>query len=98
MKKVLFLMAFSLACNFSILSAQNLAVNTASTPTENSVDALAWNKTVHDFGQIPQGIPVETEFVLTNQGNEVLLIKEVKTTCGCTVAGYSQDHQFQFSG
>ena len=82
---------FSLACNLPFLSAQNAATNDLATITENNSPALVWNKTVHDFGEIPQGIPVETEFILTNESDEVLLIKEVKTTCGCTVAGYSQD-------
>ena len=91
MKKIFFLFVLSMACNLSFLSAQNLAISTAANTIENQNSALVWNKTVHDFGKIPQGIPVETEFTLTNESNEVLLIKEVKTTCGCTVAGYSQD-------
>jgi len=91
MKNALLIMAFSLVSNLSILTAQDLAVNTLVSSSETNPIALAWDKTVHDFGEIPQGIPVEAEFTLTNQSKEVLLIKEVKTTCGCTVAGYSQE-------
>ena len=91
MKKVLFLMIFSLAYNLSFLNAQDIAVNDIPTLVKDNNSSLLWDKTTHDFGIIPQGIPVEVEFTLTNNGKEVLLIKEVKTTCGCTVAGFSQD-------
>ena len=84
-------MAFSLACSLSFLNAQDIAEISSSTASKANSTALAWDKTVHDFGQIPQGIPAEVAFKLTNNSNEVLLIKEVKTTCGCTVAGFSQD-------
>ncbi len=90
MKKVFFLTLFSIFCSSLFLNAQDLAVNDPATVKNNS-PSISWNKTVHDFGQIPQGIPVEAVFTLTNNDDEVLLIKEVKTTCGCTVAGYSQD-------
>ena len=91
MKNALLIMVLSLVSNLSILNAQDLAANTVLSSSEVNPTALAWDKTTHNFGEIPQGIPVETTFTLTNQSNEVLLIKEVKTTCGCTVAGYSQD-------
>ena len=91
MKKVFFLMAISMVCNLSFLKAQDLAVNDLQSHSKDNPSLLVWNKTVHDFGTIPQGIPVETEFTLTNESHEILLLKEVKTSCGCTVAGYSQD-------
>jgi hypothetical protein len=91
MKNALLIMAFSLVSNLSIVTAQDLAANNLVLSSETNPVAFTWDKTMHDFGEIPQGIPVEAEFTLTNQSQEVLLIKEVKTTCGCTVAGYSQD-------
>lgn len=53
--------------------------------------AIVWNKTVHDFGSITQDLPVEYEFEITNSGAEAVKILEVKTSCGCTAAGYSKE-------
>ena len=44
----------------------------------------------HDFGKIPQGKPVTTEFVYTNIGEEPLILANVQTTCGCTIADYTK--------
>jgi uncharacterized cupredoxin-like copper-binding protein len=41
---------------------------------------------VFDYGTIIQGDKVEHRFTLTNVGDQVLEIRKVKTTCGCTVA------------
>ena len=45
---------------------------------------------VHDFGKIPQGKPVTTEFVFTNIGTEPLIITDVHPDCGCTIAEYTK--------
>ena len=44
----------------------------------------------HDFGKIPQGVPVTTNFEFTNVGVEPLILTEVKPTCGCTIADYTK--------
>lgn len=41
---------------------------------------------VHDFGDIKQGESVTTSFVITNSGGDLLEIKDVRATCGCTAA------------
>jgi len=41
---------------------------------------------VFNYGTVLQGDKVDHSFRLTNQGDEVLEIHKVKTTCGCTVA------------
>jgi len=53
--------------------------------------AISWNKMEHDFGAIPQGVPVSYEFEITNTGDQAVKILDVKTSCGCTAAGYSKD-------
>jgi hypothetical protein len=40
----------------------------------------------HSFGRLMQGTVAEHTFELENEGNEDLIIKQVKPTCGCTVA------------
>ncbi len=55
------------------------------------VDDITWDKVLHEFGEIPQGEPVETEFVLQNNAAEPLSLLSVKTTCGCTVTEYEKE-------
>lgn len=54
-----------------------------------SISSVAQPKAVfseekYDFGTIRQGEIVSHEFVLKNEGSEVLTIDRVKATCGCT--------------
>lgn len=49
---------------------------------------FTWNKKVHNFGKIKQGVPVETSFEFTNSGTAPLIITNVGTSCGCTVPKY----------
>jgi len=43
----------------------------------------------HDFGKAVQNKTLTKEFVLKNTGTEELVISEVATSCGCTVAQLS---------
>ena len=49
-----------------------------------------FNEEKHDFGKIPQGKPVTTQFTFTNIGNEPLILASVQPTCGCTIADYTK--------
>lgn len=40
----------------------------------------------HDFGDIIQGEKVSHNFVVTNTGGDVLIISNVRASCGCTAA------------
>lgn len=46
---------------------------------------------LHDFGEIEYGEIVEYIFKLTNEGDEVLEIRKVATSCGCTTAETSKE-------
>src|SRR5476651_2631940 len=62
---------------------------TASAQTDNKAE-FKFNEEKHDFGKIPQGKPVTTEFTFTNIGEEPLILADVKPTCGCTIADYTK--------
>ncbi|MBN1956709.1 MAG: DUF1573 domain-containing protein [Desulfuromonadales bacterium] len=47
---------------------------------------LVTENTVHDFGQILQGDQLEYTFRFQNGGDEVLDIKHLRSSCGCTAA------------
>ena len=45
---------------------------------------ITFEKSTHDFGDIAQGDKVEYTYILTNTGNEPLIIQNVEVSCGCT--------------
>lgn len=57
----------------------------------NSPAAASWVATEHDFGSIPEGTPVSHTFEVLNTGQQPFKITDVKTSCGCTVAEYTQE-------
>ena len=57
---------------------------------DNQKAEFKFNEEKHDFGKIPQGKPVTTEFVFTNVGVEPLILTNVQPTCGCTIADYTK--------
>lgn len=52
--------------------------------------ALVWKSEELDLGKIPQGKPVTVKFEFTNKGTEAIIISNVATSCGCTVADYAK--------
>ncbi len=62
----------------------NILVNEVS---ENKAGAkIFFPETQHDFGKVSEGKKVEYTFKFENKGTESLIIKDVKTSCGCTAA------------
>ena len=54
--------------------------------------SVTFDKTTHDFGEIMNGNQVETVFTYTNTGKSPLVVKDIKSTCGCTVPqGWSRE-------
>lgn len=51
---------------------------------------MKFKEETHNFGKIPQGTPVSTEFVFTNTGNTPVVISEVKPACGCTTPEWTK--------
>ncbi len=47
---------------------------------------LILNQNQYDFGNVDEGKVVEAKIGLKNTGDDVLEIKDVKTSCGCTAA------------
>ncbi len=46
---------------------------------------LAFDKEVHDFGNIPYENKVETTFKIKNTGENPLIILKAQASCGCTI-------------
>jgi len=53
---------------------------------------ISWEKSVHDFGDVPSGDKVEYTFRFKNTGSQALIITNVQVTCGCTTPkGWARD-------
>lgn len=52
---------------------------------------ILWEKVAISLGKIEQNKPVEIEFSFKNEGDSPVLITNVKPSCGCTVAKYTQE-------
>jgi hypothetical protein len=64
----------SIVEDFSSLTAEELA---------NS-PVVSFNNMSYDFGDIAQGVKKEYTFELTNKGKSNLIIRNVRSSCGCT--------------
>jgi len=59
--------------------------------TSDTNPRIVLDRTLHDFGEIPQyGGVVETTFTIKNNGKETLIIGELSTSCACTKAEISK--------
>lgn len=63
--------------------AQGPASPTATTGPQPHIQAVA---PTYDFGTVLEGAPVKHEFTIKNVGQADLVIGQVQTSCGCTVA------------
>jgi hypothetical protein len=50
--------------------------------------SIEWQNTTIDFGRVPIAKPITAEFIFKNSGMVPLIITDVKSSCGCTVAEY----------
>jgi hypothetical protein len=79
MKQLLSIFAF-VVLGFTFASAQH---------TNGPV--MTFPQTTIDYGNIEKGADPIRKFAFTNTGNEPLIIKSAKGSCGCTVPTYPQE-------
>lgn len=98
MRQVVQLFFFALLLGSGTLNAQvNKTTNDSKTPKATLVKnvtndlGIQWDVMKFDYGNIPQNVPAEATFTLTNTGAEPLLITNVKGSCGCTATAHSDD-------
>ncbi len=88
MKKLFFLLAFLFA-GVMVTFAQSKNQEQAAQPAEAIQDVdgpqMTFETKVVDYGTIEQGSDPYRIFQFTNTGNEPLVIKNAKGSCGCTV-------------
>ena len=69
----------------SKVNSENVALAAERDANAGNLPVITFDKETHDFGSIANGTPVETVFKYTNTGNSMLVVSNVKSTCGCTV-------------
>ncbi len=60
-------------------------VSAQSLQDTDRVAVIAFDQIRHNFGKVFEGDLVEYDFAFTNTGKVPLLIKDARSTCGCTV-------------
>jgi hypothetical protein len=84
MKKIFLIMGLMMVAIIN-LQAQNTAVKKADGPE------IKFESLEHDYGTIKQGDDGNCVFKFKNVGNEVLVISDVRKSCGCTTPTWSKE-------
>jgi len=59
---------------------------------QNSAPSIEFIETTYDFGDIREADgPVEHTFEFTNKGTDVLIIQDIKASCGCTTPTWTRE-------
>lgn len=94
MKKVLLVSASVFFSSFLFAQNSTAKVETASVVTavaEPIGEGFKVDKLEHDFGKIPQGKPVTTQFVITNNSKHPFKLDNVQASCGCTTPTWDRE-------
>ena len=67
--------------DFSALSPEQLA----------NAPAISYDNPTFQFNEIKQGVKVEHNYTITNNGKSDLIIRKVKASCGCTAVSPADD-------
>lgn len=67
------------------IKSENVAEAAERDANAGNFPIISFDKVEHDFGTLESGTPVETIFKYTNTGKSMLVVSDIKSTCGCTV-------------
>jgi len=82
MKKLIFTF-FSCLLLFTVVCAQE-----NSTDKNSKTAKIEFTETVHDYGEIEVNGNGTCDFKFTNEGQETLILSNVRSSCGCTVPAW----------
>lgn len=74
----------------NLLLAALVLCSSALFAQKKSDEMAKFNVETYDFGKIKQGVPATATFIVTNIGNEDLLIEQASPSCGCTISDYTK--------
>lgn len=64
------------------------------TPAQFKTSVINFKETNHDFGKVEKGFLLTYEYKFTNEGEDTLVIKNVRASCGCTGATIGDKKNF----
>ena len=65
--------------------------NGSTSQVDPNATSMAFEKTIHDFGNLKGGASVSYTFKFKNTGKKPLLISNAKGSCGCTVPSWPRE-------
>lgn len=76
---------------FTFIVVTSLSSVFAQDKKEEQKPEIAFEKTVHDFGTIWDGVAKEYSFEFTNKGKVPLILSNVQPSCGCTAPAWPRE-------
>lgn len=85
--KKFFLLSMFVSMALTVLNAQDVK------PIEDNNDGpkIEFTSLEHNYGTIQKGGDGNCEFTFTNNGNEPLILSNVKASCGCTTPSWTKE-------
>ncbi|MBQ6236760.1 MAG: DUF1573 domain-containing protein [Bacteroidales bacterium] len=85
--KKFFLLSLFVSMAFATINAQEAK------PQEQPADGpkITFTEQEHNYGTIKKGGDGNCEFTFTNDGNEPLILSNVKASCGCTTPSWTKE-------
>jgi len=71
-----------------------VGIFTGQTLAQAKVPKITFTETNHDFGKVEKGVELAYEFRFKNEGEDTLVIKNVRASCGCTGATIGDKKEF----
>ena len=64
---------------------ENVEIAAKRDATSGDFPSITFDKLTHDFGTVESNEQAKTKFSYTNSGNSMLVVSDIKSSCGCTV-------------
>jgi hypothetical protein len=90
MKKIMLSVLAFVALSSAAIAQTAPAAKPAADVNPNAAD-YKFEKEVHDFGNVKEGVQAEYTFKFTNTGKEPLVITNVQASCGCTTPKWTKE-------
>ena len=85
--KKFFLLSLFVSMALTAINAQDVQSE------EQTLDGpnITFTEQEHNYGTLQKGGDGNCEFIFTNEGNEPLILSNVKASCGCTVPTWTKE-------
>lgn len=79
-----------LALSLGLMSFSTISNTVVKPTTAIAKSVLSWKSELIDVQEIPQAKPKSIDFEFKNTGKSVVIITDVKGSCGCTATSYTK--------